>query len=168
MSHHKPCARTRIGFARQTILAAVPTRLVTTVMPATGSGSTHGDSSGDVLARCTGPPSGGLDIVAGCARFTSTHVEMPLTVNGAIGNLNALPPCAWGVNRGNGTVRLVTAGRPAVVRLGFDSHGRVVTVASALSPGGRTDVHGLRGAKPASAGTAGPSLPSSTWLRVGP
>ena len=158
MSDLNPSARPRSGLARQTILA-MPALLVAMAVPATGSATPFADAAGDFLASYTGPQNGDLDIVAGSTSFTSTHVELSLIVNGAIGSLSATPYYLWGINRGNGTDRLVTSGPPAVgpstilldtvVRLDFDGNGRVVTFASAVSPGVVTlldpDVVGIAG-----------------------
>lgn len=103
------------------------------------------DPSGDFLVPgYTGPQNSDLDIVSGFARYTPDHVELSLTLNGAIGSATATPYYLWGVNRGSGTDRLVTSGPPAVgdstilldtvVRFDFDGSGRVVTFASATSP----------------------------------
>ena len=113
--------------------------------PATVSAMPFVDPIGDFLVPgYAGPQNSDLDIVSGSASYTPDHVELSLTLDGAIGSKSATPYYLWGVNRGSGTDRLVTSGPPAVgdsailfdavVRFDFDGNGRVVTFASAMSP----------------------------------
>jgi len=103
------------------------------------------DPVGDFLVPgYTGPQNSDVDIVSGSVTYTPNHVQLSLTLDGAVGNSTATPYYLFGVNRGSGTDRLVTSGPPAVgdssilldavVRFDFDGSGRVVTFASATSP----------------------------------
>jgi PEP-CTERM motif len=143
MSPCNPDASKRAS--RPGALAAAAALAVVVAAPATVSATTFVDPAGDFLvATYTGPQNSDLDIVAGSATYTSTHLRLSLTMNGAIGSSTATPYYLWGVNRGSGTDRLLTSGPPpigppdilfdAVVRLDFDGNGRVVTFTSAVSP----------------------------------
>lgn len=130
---------------KQWPLAALAVLAVVVSMPQTASATSFTDPVGDFLVPgYTGPQNSDIDIVAGSATYTPTHVELSLTMNAAIGSSTATPYYLWGVDRGSGTDRLVSSGPPAVgpstilldavVRFDFDGSGRVVTFASAVSP----------------------------------
>ncbi|MEF8731259.1 MAG: PEP-CTERM sorting domain-containing protein [Candidatus Accumulibacter meliphilus] len=139
MQGHAKCCRISRRAAAAAALAVVisaPTAVLATVFT---------DPVGDFLVPdYTGPQNSYLDIVSGLVNYTPDHVQLSLTLNGAVSSSTATPYYLFGVNRGSGTDRLVTSGPPAVgdstilldtvVRFDFDGTGRVVTFASAMSP----------------------------------
>lgn len=125
--------------------------------PATVSAIGFADPIGDfLLPGYTGPLNSDVDIVSGSATYTPGHVQLSLTLNGAIGSTTATPYYFFGVNRGSGTDRFQDTEPPigpptilydAIVRFDYDGNGRVVTFASATSPPVITllFVHGISG-----------------------
>jgi hypothetical protein len=126
---------------RNLTLAAV--LATTTLFGAPVNATTFTDPLGDFLGTFTGPQNGDLDVLSGSADFNAVDLLLSSTMNGAIGTTTG-SLFVWGINRGAGTDRLITAGPPAVgapdilmdavVALNADGTGRVVTFPTMGAP----------------------------------